>query len=229
MSDIIIRSLAGIIGFILITIALFLYEDEEYKLRNRLVEWSAVLGNKKLSFTERHSTFLKKIFFLTDKILTEILGTRYFSLRLVFTSIIFSALGFIILILITNISNQDANRSEIFFYFGIFAILFFIPLILKKTIYQFFSLFFALISAVLIFPLKQKDDGIFMIMLFILLTIGVINDIITIPLLRYVVRKGSQNLSFSSIIILIAITVLSISIPAYYSFSAVAGLAASAF
>lgn len=76
-----LRVLAGIVGATAIYAALFLYEDEQGKIENRLEEWWIRLDDQRNAAVSRHTAFVREVARLAGQGFDRLFGQKLFSLR----------------------------------------------------------------------------------------------------------------------------------------------------
>lgn len=145
-------TLLRLIGALLILSALFLYEDEEGKIQNKVEQWWIKLSDKALSSRSRVTSFMQEVAKLTSNGFDRLLGERLVSLRFTAVSICFSLascflLGFLVLPFVHNPQpNVTPQRALLlFFFFTSFGI---IPGVFKDRLVH--GIWWGLIIAVLL-------------------------------------------------------------------------------
>jgi hypothetical protein len=78
--------IAGFTGFILVYLALLLYEDEEGFVQNKLENLWVFLDSSRIGYLSRHARFATRVARLVTLSLDRIFGERVFSLRAIWTS-----------------------------------------------------------------------------------------------------------------------------------------------
>jgi hypothetical protein len=79
-----ISTLAG--GILCLYAAVFLYEDEEAKIQNKLEDWWVSLADKQSITVSRHTTFMREVARLETQWFDRLLGSRLFSFRAICVS-----------------------------------------------------------------------------------------------------------------------------------------------
>src|SRR5947199_5604160 len=85
-----LKAVAGLAGVGMTYAALFLYEDEEGHVTNRLEQWWTVLDDTQKLSLSKHSVFMKEVSRLAGAIFDMFFGKRLFSYEAFFTSTFFS-------------------------------------------------------------------------------------------------------------------------------------------
>lgn len=82
------------LGALFVCAALFLHEDEEGKIQNKVEEWWIKLSDKEKGSRSQDAAFMQEVAELTGRGLDRLLGKPLLSLRFVFISISFSLASF---------------------------------------------------------------------------------------------------------------------------------------
>jgi hypothetical protein len=113
------------LGAALIYAALFLHENEERKIEDRVVQWWIRLDEKQIKSRSRAATFMREVARLTTRGFNRLLGERTVSLRFVLVSIYLSiaSMFFFISVAFGRAHNPgNTSRHQAFFYFLIFLL-----------------------------------------------------------------------------------------------------------
>lgn len=87
------RCLAGIIGFFLLYLAIFVYENEEGKVLNWLDELWIHINDMHISAVSKETAFIKGVLSVVSKRLDKLFGERLFTFKAVYVSVCFSLTG----------------------------------------------------------------------------------------------------------------------------------------
>lgn len=113
------------LGVLFICAALFLYENEEGQIQNKLEEWWVRLSDREKESRSRAVAFMQDVADSTGRAFDRLLGKRLLSVRFVFVSIIFSlaSIFLFVFILWPLAHNPPANvsRQHAFLFFVFFA------------------------------------------------------------------------------------------------------------
>ena len=85
-----VRILAGVAGLTLVYAAIFLYEDEQGKLQNRLEQWWVQVNDKQKAATSQYAVFMREVAKVAAGLFERLFGSRLFSLHAVRVSAAFS-------------------------------------------------------------------------------------------------------------------------------------------
>jgi hypothetical protein len=85
------RFIAGAAGVLFLYAALFLYEDEQGRLQNKLEEWWVKISDRQSIAVSRYAAFMQEIATLATSALDRLLGEKVVSFRTIQVSIVFSA------------------------------------------------------------------------------------------------------------------------------------------
>lgn len=87
----ILRVLAGVAGALSLYAALFLYEDEQGKIQNKLEEWWVGLSDMQSEALSRHTGFMREVARLTTQGFDRLLGPRLLSPSVLMPSSFYSS------------------------------------------------------------------------------------------------------------------------------------------
>ena len=82
--------LLHLFGLVVLFAAIFLYEDEEKRIQNKLEEWWVALSDKGIKSRSLAAVFMQETAKLTGRGFDRLLGDRLISLRFIVSSICFS-------------------------------------------------------------------------------------------------------------------------------------------
>ena len=117
---ILLRILAGIAGALLLYVALFLYEDEEARLQNRLDQIWQKINALQSSAMSREVAFLQGVTRTTSAVLDRLLGRELLSIQSIAVSMTFSFISYFVWMLVwfhvyrVNISVRNQALLMVF-------------------------------------------------------------------------------------------------------------------
>src|SRR5713101_120402 len=85
-----LRFFACLAGGSLLYPALFLYEDEQGQIQNKLEEWWVRSSDKQSAVLSRHATFMRQIAGLCTDALDRLFGSKFISARAFSVSVCYS-------------------------------------------------------------------------------------------------------------------------------------------
>src|ERR1700679_2535374 len=84
------RTLAAVLGLLLMSLAALPYESEEARFQNQLQDWWVLLDEKRKGALSWAALFTQKVARITSRCLDILFGERLFSIRTVAVSIVLS-------------------------------------------------------------------------------------------------------------------------------------------
>lgn len=118
-----------LLGLLFINAALFLYEDEEGRIQNKVEEWWIKLNDKGKASRSLAAAFMQEVAKLTGRGFDRLLGKRLLSLRFIFISISFSlaSIFLFVFVLFPLVHNPPAGTSaqaalRLFLFFAAFGL-----------------------------------------------------------------------------------------------------------
>jgi len=91
-----LRIVAGLAGGLSLYAALFLYEDEQGRIQNKLEEWWVKLRDQEDSAISRHAAFMRAVARLATHGFDRVFGERVFSFRALWVSGWYSLASYIL-------------------------------------------------------------------------------------------------------------------------------------
>lgn len=129
---IILRVLVSIIGFLLIYLALFLYEDEQGKIQNKLENAWVKVNDAQTYSLSKHTVFVNTIAKQLTKILNILFGKRLFSLQAAGVSICFAVSAANLFFIMSSEQSDSGGYFYSFLYWMILGIL---PALIRDSFY----------------------------------------------------------------------------------------------
>src|SRR6516225_435142 len=86
----VLRILTGLAGLTFVYAAIFLYEDEQGKLQNRLEHWWIEVNDQQKIATSQYASFMRELAKVAAGIFDRLFGSRLFSWRALRVSAAFS-------------------------------------------------------------------------------------------------------------------------------------------
>jgi hypothetical protein len=105
-----VRVLAGIAGMLFVYAAVFLYEDEQGKLQNRLEQWWIEISDREKTATSRYAVFMQEVARIASDLFDRLLGAKLFSWRAFKVSATFSMGSYLLFINFATMRNGDLTR-----------------------------------------------------------------------------------------------------------------------
>jgi hypothetical protein len=197
-------------GFLLVYIALFLHEDEEGRLQNRMEELWVKMDDLRVKAISKEARFLKEVIRLVNLGLDSLLGRRLFSWRVVLVTICYSVASFFITIgFIFNLRKEWQAYLVIFGTGAAFWILGTLSITATRPPYiQLWMIGVnVLIVAELVWLFKSADLRQFLGQTIVLL-IALLCDIIFIAVNRAIIQFSSTLSNFTQLVIMLLINIL---------------------
>ena len=108
-----IRVLAGLAGVLFIYAAIFLYEDEQGKLQNRLEQWWIEISDRELTVPSRYAAFMQEVAKVAAEIFDRLLGDKLFSWHAFKASSFFSIGSYLLFMSVGSLNHEDLTRGDI--------------------------------------------------------------------------------------------------------------------
>jgi len=114
------RLIAGAAGVLFLYAALFLYEDEQGGLQNKLEEWWVKISDRQSTAVSRYAAFMQQIATLATSALDRLLGKKIVSLRTIQVSIVFSAASYCLFLFCDGLIKEHVANLIFLIASGIF-------------------------------------------------------------------------------------------------------------
>jgi hypothetical protein len=216
--------LLHVLGAVIICACLFLYEEEEGKVQNKIEEWWIKLSDKQNASRSKAAAFMREVARLTGSGFDRLFGRSLFPLRVIPISIYLSFASLFLLILLTvpSVKYSVGTSRQ-----GAFGLLFyFLALALVPAFSQnrwVLGIWWTVIPAVvlsisgfLVFVFKTRGarSTFYGISLVVLIFISsLLCDLIYIALTRYILQRISGIDHIPEILLMLFLNLLALTIP----------------
>jgi len=126
-SDYLLRPL-NVLGLVLLYSAVFLYEDQEGRIQNRIVQWWVKVDDARITAHTRVSAFVEAVAGLTARGFDRILGERLVSFRFAGVSLCLSLASFFLVGSISALRLHRPDAGAAFFECVLFVFLSLMPI-----------------------------------------------------------------------------------------------------
>lgn len=212
------------LGVVLICACLFLYEDEEGKIQNKIEEWWVRLSDIQKASRSKVASFMREVARLTGSGFDRLFGHRLFSLRVIPVSIYLSLASLFLLILLTvprTKYSAGTSRQAAFGMFFYFLALALVPAFFRNK--WILAVWWTIIPAVvlsasgfLVFVFKTRGvrSTFYGIGLLVLIFISsLLCDLVYIAMTRYILRRIAGIDHIPEIFVMIFLNLLVLVIP----------------
>jgi hypothetical protein len=111
--DVVVRVLAGIAGVLFVYAAVFLYEDEQGKLQNRLEQWWIEISDREKTATSRYAVFMQEVARVAAGLFDRLLGAKLFSWRALKVSVVFSMGSYLLFMTFDTIRDEGLTKGDL--------------------------------------------------------------------------------------------------------------------
>lgn len=217
-ADYLLRALNSL-GYLLMYCAVFLYEDQEGQVQNRIVQWWIKVDDARIVAHSRAAAFLQRVARVTVRGFDRVLGERLLSLRFAGVSLCFSiASGFLIVTFGSIRAHQSARGPFLLFvFFCAFAL---VPsLDFGRWVLRLWGLVLLMLLrpiGYLLFILYSVRGAMLAgrALAYLALAFGVslVCDVCYVGLTRWMLRKISAKARVYEVVLLVAINLLLLSV-----------------
>ena len=108
-----LRVLAGLAGVLFVYAAVFLYEDEQGKLQNRLEQWWIEINEREKTATSRYAVFMQEVARVATSLFDKLLGVKLFSWHAFKVSAAYSIASYLLFMTFDTMRTEGLDKSNI--------------------------------------------------------------------------------------------------------------------